>query len=123
MQRITVWKLGRLQCVVSVGSRPEEGRSPENRDPATVATLRLILTRGFTHEVREKFCKAFKAKCKKCDRIGHFTENCVKGKGFPKKVKVSVLTTEEKEAESAVPPASESSAVLDAPAAALNSVE
>jgi hypothetical protein len=65
--------------------------------------------------------KAFKAKCKKCDRIGPFTENCVKGKGVPKKAKVSVLTAEEKEAEEAVPPAAES-AVSEAPAAALNSV-
>ena len=36
---------------------------------------------------------------------------------------MSVLTAEEKEAEAAVPPAAELSAVSEAPAAALNSVE
>ena len=46
-----------------------------------------------------------------------------KGKVVPKKAKVSVLTAEEKEAEAAVPPATESAAVSEAPAAALNSVE
>jgi hypothetical protein len=82
--------------------------------------------KGFSLEVREKFCKAFKAKCKKCDKIGHLTDLCFKGKSFPKegtKAKVSVLTAEETEAESAAPPAAETSTVSNVPAAALNSVE
>jgi hypothetical protein len=48
--------------------------------------------KGFTREIREKFCKAFKFTCKKCGKVGHFTEACSKGKDGPKKAKVSVLT-------------------------------
>ena len=79
--------------------------------------------KGFSWEIREKYCKAFKAMCQKCEKIGHFTENCSKEKAVPKKAKVSVLTAEEKGAEAAVPPVTESRALSEAPAAALNSVE
>ena len=112
--------------MVSVGTRLEERRSPESRKPATVATLRLILTRGSVTRSERNSARLSKPNVKKCDRVGHFTENCDKGKGFPKdgkKAKVSVLTAEETEVESAAPPAAELSAALNAPAAALNSVE
>jgi hypothetical protein len=109
-------------CGVS-GEQAGGGKKPRKPKACYCCNTTTHSDKGFTHEVREKFCKGFKAKCEKCDRVSHFTENCVKGKGFPKKLKVSVLTAEEKEAESAVPPAAESSAVSDAPAAALNSVE
>ena len=33
-------------------------------------------SKGFSLEVREKHCKAFKSKCKKCDKVGHFTDQC-----------------------------------------------
>jgi hypothetical protein len=76
--------------------------------------------KGFTREIREKFCKAFKFTCKKCEKVGHFTEASSKGKDGPKKAKVSVLMAEEKGAEAAAPPAAESTAESGA---ALNSIE
>ena len=77
-------------------------------------------------EVREKHCKAFKSKCKKCDKVGHFTDQCFMGKKIPgKKAKVSVVSVEE--TETAVKDVAASSAVstvpATGPAATLNSVE
>ena len=39
--------------------------------------------KGFSREIREKYCKAFKAACQKCEKVGHFTEDCFKGKAVP----------------------------------------
>ena len=73
---------------------------------------------GYFEEVRQKLCRVYKAKCKKCLQTGHFTDCCrlpCQGSGGknrePKKAKVHVLS-----AETAAPEAPES-AVLDAPAA------
>ena len=68
--------------------------------------------KGFSCEIREKFCKAFKFTCQKGEKVSHFTETCSKGKAGPKKAKVSVLTAEEKGAEAAAPPAAKSTAEL-----------
>ena len=104
-------------CGVS-GQQAGGGKKP--KDPKACYCCNKIThsDKGFTHEVREKYCKDFKAKCKKCERIGHFTENCAKGKVVPKKAKV--LTAEEKEAEAAVQPAAESSAVSASFSSAVN---
>ena len=77
-------------------------------------------------EVREKHCKALKSKCKKCDRVGHYTEHCFMGKKIPgKKAKGSVVSVEK--TETAVTDVAASSAVstvpATGPAATLNSVE
>ena len=111
-----------LMCGVS-GQQAGEGKKPKDPKACYCCNKTTHSDKGFTHEVREKYCKAFKAKCKKCDRIGHFTENGSKGEVVPQKAKASVLTAEEKEAEAAVLPATESSAVSEVLAAALNSVE
>ena len=84
--------------------------------------------KGFSMEVREKHCKAFKSKCKKCDKVGHFTDQCFQGKKMPgKKAKVSVVSVEETAAETAVKDVAASPAVstvpATGPAATLNSVE
>ena len=109
-------------CGVS-GQQAGGGKKAKDPKACYCCNKRTHSDKGFSHEVREKYSKVFKAKCKKYDRIGHFTESCSKGKVVPKKEKVSVLTAEEKEAEAAVPPATESAAVSEAPAAALNSVK
>ena len=71
---------------------------------------------GYDEEVRKKLCRAYKAKCKKCLKTGHFND-CCRPKGFggknreTKKAKVNMWS-----AETAAPEASES-AVVEAPAA------
>ena len=111
-------------CGVS-GGRPGGGK-PKQLAACHRCNTMSHSDKGFTPEVREKFCKAFKAKCKKCDKTGHFTDLCFKGfKGGPKdakKAKVSVLTAEEAEADKAAPAAAETPAGSTAPAATLNSV-
>ena len=85
--------------------------------------------KGCSREVREKFCKAFKAKCKNYEKTGHFTDLCFHNKGFKggpketKKAKVSVLTAEETAPDTAAAAVAKTPGVLTAPAATLNSVE
>ena len=112
-------------CGVS-GGQSGGGKKPKQLNACHSCNTKTHSDKGFTPEVREKFCKAFKAKCKKCDKTGHFTDLCFKSKDLPKdgkKAKVSVLTAEETETETAAPAAAESSAVSTVPAAGLNSVE
>ena len=60
---------------------------------------------GFFEDVRKKLCRAYKAKCKKCLQMGHFTDCCrpPKGagvkKGEPKKAKVNAVSAEKAEPE------------------------
>ena len=60
--------------------------------------------KGFTKEIREKFCKAAKHKCKICEKVGHFPDCCRKGKEGSKKAKVNALTAEEQGGEAAAVP-------------------
>ena len=109
-------------CGVSGG--PPKGKPKGELSPCHRCNTTSHSSKGFSLEVREKFCKAFKAKCKKCDKTGHFTDQCFQGKKIPgKKAKVSVLSAEEAVTETAAPATAESSAVSTVPAAALNSVE
>ena len=81
---------------------------------------------GFSEEVRKKFCKAYKAECKKCLKTGHFTELFFKGLRIPndaKKAKVSVVSAETTAPNTAAPAAAETPAAPAGPAAILNSVE
>ena len=108
--------------MVSVGSRLEEGRSPEIRKHATVATKQLILTRGSLMKSEKSSARLSRPNVKNVTGLVILQKTVLKEKVVPKKEKVSVLTAEEKEAEAALPPAAELSAVSEAPAAALNSV-
>ena len=107
---------------------PPKGKPKGELSPCHRCNTTSHSSKRFSLEVRENFCKAFKAKCKKCDKSGHFTDQCFQGKKIPgKKAKVSVLTAEETETETAAPATAESAAVSTSlatgPAAALNSVE
>ena len=117
----------------SSSMRGVSGGSPEKKSKGELSACYRCNTtshssKGFSLEVREKHCKAFKAKCKKCDKVGHFTDQCFQGKKIPgKKAKVSVLSAEEAATETALKAAAESSAEstvpATGPAATLNSVE
>ena len=123
--------IGRPHCLLQPykcvsGARPGGGK-PKQLSACHRCNTMSHSDKGFTPEVREKFCKAFKAKCKKCEKTGHFTDLCFKGfKGGPKdakKAKVSVLTAEETAPDNAASAVAETPAMLTAPAATLNSVE
>ena len=71
--------------------------------------LTTHLEKGFRQDIREKFCKAFKHKCKVCKGVGHFpdTKHCKQGKAG-NKAKVNALSAED--------PAKESAGTAGAPA-------
>ena len=117
-------EVGAGVCGVSGGQAGGGKKKPKQLAACHRCNTTSHSDKGFTLEVREKFCKAFKAKCKKSDMVNHFTDQCFKGMSFPgKKAKVSVLTAEEAVTETAAPAAAELSAVSTAPATTLNSVE
>ena len=112
------------------GSKPSEGKSkmwPCNRCNTVEHS-----EQGYDEEVRKKLCRAYKAKCRKCLKNGHFTDCCCPPKGFggknreTKKAKVNVLSAENaapEAPESAVVKAPAAPAVPPAQAATLNSVQ
>ena len=63
-----------LMCGVS-GQQAGGGKKPKDPKACYCCNKTTHSDKGFS-QVREKYCKAFNAKCKKSDRIGHFTENC-----------------------------------------------
>ena len=57
-------------CGVS-GGQPGGGKKPKELSACHRCNTTSHSNKGFSLEVRENFCKAFKAKCKKCDKTGH----------------------------------------------------
>ena len=84
--------------------------------------------KGFSREVREKLCKAFRNKCKTCKLLGHFPDSKRCKMGKPKKAKHNALSAEDPTKESAgtagtPAPVEEKAAEPAVQSAALNSVE
>ena len=107
------------------GAKPGGGKSKQKGACHSCNTM-THSDKGFTNEVREKVCKAYKEKCKKCSKTGHFTELCFKGTRIPgdaKKAKVFVMSAETTAPDTAAPAVAETPAAPAAPAATLNSVE
>ena len=70
-------------CGVSGGQSGGGKPKPKQLSACHRCNTMTHYDKGFTPEVRENFCKAFKAKCKKCDKTGHFTDQCFQGKKIP----------------------------------------
>ena len=112
-------------CGVS-GSKPSGGKS--KKSACHSCNTMNHSEQGFTDEVRKKFCKAYKAECKKCLKTGHFTEFCFKGLRIKncdaKKAKVNEISAETAASDTPAPAVVETPAsVAAAPVAALNSAQ